>query len=67
MNISLPDDIKEALSFVAKRDKMPAATKAERLIEIALELEEDRVWDSIASKRDNDVATFFSHDQVFKS
>ena len=65
LNISLPDEVRDALSQLARRDNMPTATKAERLLEIGLELEEDRIWDSIASKRDKDGAKFLTHDQVF--
>lgn len=50
LNISLPDDLKKALVNIAKRDQMPAATKAVRLMEIGLETEEDDVWDKIASE-----------------
>lgn len=41
LNISLPDDTKKILLSVAKRDQMPTATKAARLIEIGLGTEED--------------------------
>jgi hypothetical protein len=46
---------------------MPAATKATRLLEIGLELEEDRIWDNIATKRDKQDAKFYKHDQVFNT
>ncbi len=67
LNISLPDDIRVAISDLARRDNMPAATKAERLIEVALELEEDRIWDDIASLRDTPDAKFLTHNQVFNA
>ncbi len=66
INISLPDEVKEALQELAKRDRMPEATKAERLIEIALELEEDLVWNQIAEKRDKKQARFLSHARAWK-
>lgn len=44
---------------------MPAATKAEYLLEIGLELEEDQAWDQIAAKRDTEKARFLSHAQAF--
>ena len=50
INISVPDEVKEALTQLAKRDQVPAATKAEHLLEIGLELEEDQVRDEIAAK-----------------
>jgi len=65
INISLPDDVKEALSSLAKRDKVPTATKAEHLLEIGLEIEEDSAWNKIVSKRDTAGSHFQSHAQVF--
>lgn len=44
---------------------MPAATKAARLIEIGMEVEEDDVWDSIAASRDYKDRTFYSHAEAF--
>lgn len=67
LNISLPDDIKKALLSIAKRDQMPAATKAVRLMEIGMETEEDEVWDKIATKRDNKNTAFHPHSEVFGS
>ena len=56
----------EALVKLAGRDKVPAATKAGRLLEIALELEEDKTWDVLASKRDTKNARYLAHDKVWK-
>ena len=66
INISLPDDVKKALLSVAKRDQMPAATKALRLMEIGLEIEEDDIWDKIAMSRDHKNSTFYTHNTVFE-
>ncbi len=65
LNISLPDDVKKALLSIAKRDQMPTATKALRLLEIGLEAEEDDIWDKIASDRDYKDSTFHPHSEVF--
>jgi hypothetical protein len=67
LNISLPDDTKKALLSIAKRDQMPAATKAVRLMEIGMEIEEDEVWDEIATNRDNKDTIFHSHPTAFSS
>ena len=67
LNISLPDDTKKALLSIAKRDQMPAATKAVRLMEIGMEIEEDEVWNEIATRRDNKNTIFHSHPAVFGS
>lgn len=67
INISLPDDTKNVLLSIAKRDQMPAATKAVRLMEIGIEVEEDEIWNTIASNRDHGDATLHSHVEVFGS
>ena len=61
INISLPDMEERALAILAKRDRVPAATKARELLSLALEIEEDEVWDSLASARDTPKARFVSH------
>ncbi len=65
LNISLSDDTKKALLGIAKRDQMPAATKAVRLMEIGMEIEEDEIWDKIAASRDNKATIFHPHSSVF--
>jgi hypothetical protein len=65
INITLPKIAEMALFKVAKRDNVPTATKASELLQIALEIEEDQVWDDIASKRDSNKAKFVSHDQAW--
>ena len=67
LNISLPDDIKKALLSIAKRDQMPAATKAVELMEIGMEIKEDEMWDEIAANRDNKDTVFHPHLEVFSS
>lgn len=66
LNISLPDDVRDALSRLARRDRVPQATKAARLLETAIELEEDNVWDAIAKQRDAKNARYLSHDKAWK-
>lgn len=65
INISLPDDVKKVLVNISKRDQMPAATKAVRLMEIGMEVEEDDIWDKIAADRDHKDSTFYSHTEAF--
>lgn len=67
INVSIPDDVKSALISLAKRDQMPTATKAEHLIEIGLEAEEDDYWDRIASLRDTENTKFYKHAEAFGS
>ena len=67
INISLPSEVKDALSSLAKRDQVPTATKAEHLLELGLEIEEDAAWDKIAAQRDSDKASFQTHSKVFNT
>lgn len=66
INISLPDDVRDALSKLARRDQMPEATKAARLLEAALELEEDIYWEVVAANRDKPDGRFVPFSEAFK-
>lgn len=65
LNMSLPEDIRAALSALAKRDDVTPTTKALHLITMALEIEEDDVWNAIAESRDKKGAKFVSHDKFW--
>lgn len=66
INISLSDDMKETLIKLARRDRIPQATKAARLLELAFELEEDLIWEAIAEQRDTKNTRYFSHKKTWK-
>ena len=66
INISLPDNVRDALTKIARRDRIPAATKAARLLEIALEIEEDQVWEALAQRRDTRNASYIPHKKAWK-
>lgn len=66
INITLSDNLRDVLIKLAKRDKVPAATKAVKLLEIALELEEDQAWDALAKRRDVKNARYLSHTKAWK-
>ena len=61
INISLPDLVSDTLIKSALRDRIPTATKAAKLLEAALEMEEDQIWDGLAIKRDTADAQYLSH------
>jgi len=65
INISLSPDLESALATLARRDDVPEATKAADLLRIALEIEEDHVWDTIASRRDTKGARLVSHKKAW--
>lgn len=67
INVSISDEINSALKKLALRDQVPTATKAERLLEVALEIEEDEVWNKIASLRDKTkITNYLYHKQAWK-
>lgn len=66
INISVSKDIDESLERLAERDQVPQATKAEHLLRVALELEEDDVLNAIASRRDKKGARFVSHTSAWR-
>lgn len=65
LNISLSPEIESAVKQLAKRDQMPEATKAGQLLQIALEIEEDKIWDTLAGQRDKKGAKFISHKKAW--
>jgi hypothetical protein len=65
LNLSLPKDIELALTSLSKRDGVQTATKALRMIELALEIEEDEIWQRIALNRDQKDVEYISHDDVW--
>lgn len=65
LNMSLPTDIDAAITALSKRDDVTPTTKALHLITLALEIEEDDVWNAIASKRDTKDAAFVSHEDAW--
>lgn len=66
INISISKDVDEVLGKLAKRDQVPQATKAEHLIRLALEIEEDQALDTIALQRDVRGATFVPHRKAWQ-
>ena len=66
INISVSKSTAKALGYLAKRDQQPVATAAARLLEEALELEEDRMLSAIADERlKNYKGTWLSHEKVW--
>lgn len=66
INISLSRDVEKALERLAQRDHVPQATKAADLLQLALEFEEDQVWDKLAQRRDAAQAKFMSHERAWR-
>ena len=65
INISVSDDLEKILTKLAKRDRMPKATKAALLLAAGLEIEEDSIWNALAEKRDRMGARFIPHKKAW--
>jgi len=65
INVTLNHTVDRVLEKVARRDGVPLATKAAELLQFALEVEEDQVWDALASARDRKGARFVSHQDAW--
>ena len=65
VNVSLSKPTYKALSYLAKRDDVPFATKATQLLEGALELEEDVAWEYLARQRKDGPLSPLSHKEVW--
>lgn len=61
INISVSKEVNAAVALLAKRDRVPPATKVSHLLSLALEMEEDQVLDALAARRDTPRAKFVSH------
>jgi len=61
INISVSKDTERALKKLALRDDVPQATKAGELLRFALEIEEDIVFDRIASEREKKSRKYVSY------
>lgn len=66
INVSVSKESDRALTALAKRDRVPIATKAAELLNLALEIEEDSAWDALARQRDTREARFLTHEEVWK-
>lgn len=66
LNLCLPDEMESILVRLAKRDDLPQATKAVQLIQIAIEIEEDDIWNQLAEQRDTRATKFVSHKKAWK-
>lgn len=65
-NLSLPNDLNDALESLSERDNVSKSAKAMQLIEIGLSLEEDEIWNRLAENRDKKGVKFVSHEDIWK-
>jgi hypothetical protein len=66
LNLSLPADMETLLKAYAELDGVPVATKAVELLKQALEWQEDRYFDKVATSRKSKDEKLLTHDEVWK-
>ncbi len=66
VNLSLDDKLYQAIEALSNRDSMPKAAKIVEFIKLAIEIEEDDVWNLIMEERDTENAEFISHEDAWK-
>ncbi len=65
VNITLSPEMEQAIGELARREKVPQATKISELLRLALEIEEDELLDRIASEREAESNEFVPHDEAW--
>lgn len=65
LNITLSPVMEKVVTKLAKRDKVPTATKVSQLLEASLELHEDKVLTDLAEERLGKVGNKLSHKAVW--
>ncbi|MBI2589922.1 hypothetical protein HYW32_02790 [Candidatus Berkelbacteria bacterium] len=65
INVLLSKDARAVLVRSAKRDRIPTATKAAQLLELALDIEEDALFDLVASNRDSKAVRYLRHTEAW--
>jgi len=65
INLVVSTQIEDAVTRLAARDEVPVAAKALELIQRALEIEEDVLFDIVARSRDTRGALYHSHQKAW--
>ena len=65
LNITLSPELEKSLMRIAKRDKVPTASKAVEMLRYALEMYEDLVFEKLAESRDISSIKFIPHSKVW--
>lgn len=66
LNITTDRATRSVLTRIAKRDRVPLATKAAELLRFALEVEEDLVLSKIAEERSAMKVKYIPHELAWK-
>lgn len=65
LNITLSPDVEKLITQIAKRDRVPEATKISELLNISLMMEEDRAFSLIGESRLKEKGRKLSHAEVW--
>lgn len=63
--ISVSPEVEKALNLLSVEKNIPLATATSDLLERALEIEEDKIWDKIALERKGDNNNLYSHKEAW--
>lgn len=66
INVTISPDVEAGLKILAKRDRVPVASKAAELLSFALAIEEDQALIALAESRDTADAKYIPHDKFWK-
>lgn len=64
--ISVSSEMEDALELISKKNNTPVASAASILLEKAIEIEEDKIWDVIITERKSKNKKFYSHTEAWK-
>lgn len=66
LNITLTPEMEEFISILAKRDRVPEATKISQILKDALEEMEEQIWLEIVEEREMEGGPYVSHDEIWE-
>lgn len=66
INVTLSENLEEAIEALSERDNVPEATKARQLMEAAVEIEEDAILLEMAEAREAEGGPYVPHSEVLK-
>ena len=65
LNITLAPDVEKLLATIAKRDRVPEATKISELLKVSLMLEEDKAFSVLAENRLKEKGKKITHKELW--
>ena len=65
LNITLAPDVEKLITEIAKRDRVPEATKISELLNISLMMEEDKAFSLLGENRLKEKGKKLTHGEVW--